>query len=257
MVSEPQLEEISVFYLFLQPLELVYRSEEQEGWITHTFHISFSPVCMRELQESWHLRMLMKEATGKGVKPSVPGAHLQNPDIWTPVISIEPERVVLELRERGMGLVRERRISEKHVALRETSEVRELLHTEMSKFLKSLGIEPNRRMTAAIESEIAAIIEIRGIEDDRASVEIESVEIGRDSTGGQVIYVTLLSNDELYRIPVTKHLHNMKEIGRVTRDGIANVIRSILGKFNLSEESMASVIDECIRLLRKEGVIRR
>lgn len=241
----------------LHPQELVYWSAEREGWITHTFSISFSPECIREIQESWHLRMLMKEATGAGVEPSVPGTHLQNPDIWRPIISIQPERVVLELRERDSGLVRERRISEKHVALRETSEVKKLLNTEMNKFLKSLTIEPNRRMTAAIENEIAAALEIYGVREDKAPVELESVEIGTDSVGGRVIYVTLLSNDETYRVPVTRHLHSMKEIGRVTRDETASAVESILGDFNLSEESLASAIEECVRLLRKEGLIKR
>jgi hypothetical protein len=241
----------------LRPQELVYWSIGRKEWITHTFSIMFSDACMKEIQESWHLQMLLKEMTGTEIKPNVPGTYLQNPDIWRPIIGIQPEYIILELRRIDSKLVREHRILEKNVALRDADDVKELLNNEMSKFLKSCGIEANRRMATAIQNEIAAAIEISGIVEDKARVELDSVIIGQDSVGGRVIYAILASNDEIYRIPITGHLHNLKEVGRIAKEELVYEVESILGEFNLSEESLTLAVEECLRLMRKEGLIKR
>ena len=242
---------------FLRPQELVYWSEMRKAWVTHTFAIIVREECLEEMEESWHLRALFREAQGRAIRPSIPGAYLQDPDRWDPFFTIEAEYVILGLMEKGTRLVRECRISEENVALRTASDVRELLDREMNRFLEVSGVRASRRLLAAVRSEIEDVIEIYGIQEEKAQVTLDSVMIGLDSVGGRVIYVVLDSDTTVYKIAVTDHLHTLKERGRITREEFVDGLRLILEEFNLSREDWELAVEECLRLMRREGLIKR
>ena len=242
---------------FLRPQELVYWSEMRKAWVTHTFAIIVREECLEEMEESWHLRALFREAQGRAIRPSIPGAYLQDPDRWDPFFTIEAEYVILGLMEKGTRLVRECRISEENVALRTASDMRELLDREMNRFLEVSGVRASRRLLAAVRSEIEDVIEIYGIQEEKAQVTLDSVMIGLDSVGGRVIYVVLDSDTTVYKIAVTDHLHTLKERGRITREEFVDGLRLILEEFNLSREDWELAVEECLRLMRREGLIKR
>ncbi|MHA2065443.1 MAG: hypothetical protein ACXABY_13790, partial [Candidatus Thorarchaeota archaeon] len=241
----------------LSPQELVYWSREDQEWVTHTFRIVLKKECIEEVKESWHLRTMLEELTGQKFEPRQPGAHLGNPDRWSPLFIIEPENAVVRLREKDTGSVRERVIQEQNVALRPTDEVLELLERAMKELLNECGVRADRRLTAAIREEIAASIEISGVKQDRALVQLDYVTIGKDSVGGRVIYVVLTSETDTHEIPVTRHLHDIRAIGRFSRDEFESEVTSILGEFNLSDDDMERAVRECVRLMRKENLIKR
>ncbi len=209
------------------------------------------------MEESWHLRRLFRDMTRKDIALGVLGTYLQNPDRWKPLITVEPEYVLLELRERGSPLGREHRVPEKNVALRDISDIRELLNREMNGFLEQSGIHPNRSLTAAIKDEVDAAIEISGAQEDKAPTVLDRVAIELDQTGGRVVYVFLSANDEIHRIPITEHLHTLRERGPIPKEEFIDEVKSILDEYNLSKEDTEEAVRECVRLMRTERAIRR
>jgi len=201
-------------------------------------------------------RMILTEL-GHKYDPSLPGVYLQSPDRWSPYITIEPECVIIGLREKGTGQTQERRIPERDVALRDESEVQDLLEREMRKFLGSSGITADRRLTAEIQGEIAASIEVYGVSEDKAMVEFDDGTIEQDSTGGRIVYVVLTSDLEIHKIPVTGHLHDIRRFGYVNRENFMSDVKSLLDEFNLSDEDRDRAVKECIRMMRKEKLITR
>jgi len=241
----------------LGPQELVYWSKEGQNWVTHTFNLVVRKECIEEVKESWHLRMLLTDLTGLEYDPHLPGVHLQSPDRWSPYFAIRPECVMIGLREKGTGQTQERRVNERDVALRDESEVQELLEREMKEFLKSTGITVDRRLLSEIQGEIAASIEVYGVSKDRTWVDFDRATIEQDSTGGRILYVVLISELEIHKIPVTGHLHNIRQVGRVNREDFVSSIRSHLNEFNLSDEDKEKAVKECIKIMREEKLITR
>jgi hypothetical protein len=241
----------------LSPQELVYWSRENQEWVTHTFRLVLMKECIEEVKESWHLRMMLEELRGQKFEQSLPGAHLANPDRWSPLFFIDPENVVVRLREKDTGSISERVIQEQNVALRPSHEVQELLEIGMKALLEECRIRADRRLTAAIREEIAASIEISGVKEDRATVELDYVTIGKDSVGGRAIYVVLTSETDTHEIAVTRHLHDIRAIGRFSRDEFEREVTSILGEFNLSDADMERALRECVKLMKQEKLIRR
>jgi len=241
----------------LSPQELVYWSKDGQKWVTHTFNLEVRKDCIEEVKESWHLRTMLTELTGLEYDPHLPGVQLQNPDRWSPYFAIRPECVMIGLREKDTGQTQERRVSERAVALRDESDVKKLLEREMKKFLESTGITVDRRLLSEIQGEIAVSIEVYGVSKDRTWVEFDRATIEQDSTGGRIIYVVLTSELEFHKIPVTGHLHNIRQFGRVNREDFVSNIRSYLDEFNLSDEDRDRAVKECIRVMRKEKLITR
>ncbi|MHA2022038.1 MAG: hypothetical protein ACTSWQ_00070 [Candidatus Thorarchaeota archaeon] len=165
---------------------------------------------------------MMLTELGYKYNPSLPGVYLQSPDRWNPYIIIEPECVTMGLRKKDTGQTQERRVHERDVALRDESEVQELLEREMWKFLEITGITVDRRLISEIQGEIAASMEMYGENGDRTQVELDGVTIEQDSTGGRIIYVVLTSEFEIHKVPVTRHLHSIRQIGRVNREGFVS-----------------------------------
>ncbi len=241
----------------LSSQELVYWSSPQQEWVTHTFKIVVRRECIEEVRESWHLRVMLEELTGRRLDPDLPGAHLRDPDRWSPFFAITPEYVTVGLREKSSEQTRERKIPERNVALWTTSEVQEFLEQAMKVFLEEIGVRADRRMTAAIREEMAVAVEMYGVEEDQARVEFFLATIGEDSAGGRVMYVVLESEDQSHKVPVTGHLHDFREFGRIDTEDFESEVRSILGEFNLSEEDEDSAVEECVRLMRMEKLIKR
>ncbi|MGY5858325.1 MAG: hypothetical protein RTU63_03070 [Candidatus Thorarchaeota archaeon] len=158
---------------------------------------------------------------------------------------------------KGTGQTQERRVPERDVALRDEYDVKNLLEHEMKKFMGSSGIAADRRLTSEIQGEIAASIEIYGVSEDKTKVEFDGVIIEHDSTGGRILYVVLVSNLEIHKIPVTGHLHNIRQIGRVNRENFVSDVKSLLDKFNLSDEDRDRAAKECVRVMRGEKLITR
>jgi hypothetical protein len=240
----------------LSPRELVYWSNGLKEWITHTFRIILRSDCIEEARESWHIRIMLKELTGRRYAADVPGVYLTSPDRWSPYFIVEPEHVTVGLKEKDTGLVREHIVHERGVALRPKDEVEELLKRSMKTFLNRTGIRSNRRLEAGIREEIAAAIEISGTDEERTTAMLDRVEIRHDSVGGRVICVVLQSDNGTHIVPVTRHLHDIKEIGRLSKEDFEREISSILEEFNLKKEEREIALNECIRLLRKENLLR-
>jgi hypothetical protein len=241
----------------LSPQELVYWSEETQRWVTHTFKLVVQKDCIEELKESWHLRVMLLELTGEEFASALPGVNLQSPDRWSPFITIEPEYVRLCLREKNTKLEKEKIIREQNVALMEKDEVQELLEHEMREFLKSTGIKVDRKLSSSIQGEIAVSMEIAGVSEDESTVKLDGVTIEQDSTGGSVLYVVLISEADLHKIPVTRHLHDIRQIGRIKREQFESDVEESLGEFNLSAEDMNRAVKECVRVMREEKLITR
>jgi len=235
------------------PQELVYWSKEGQKWVTHTFDLEVRKDCIEEMKESWHLRMML----GQKYDPSFPGVYLQSPDRWSPYIAIKPECVMIGLREKGTGQTQERRVPERDVALQDAYEVNKLLEREMKDFLKSAGITADKRLMSEIQGEIAASIEVSGVSEDKTMVEFDGATIEQDSTGGRIVYVVLTSELESHMIPVTGHLYDIRQFGRVNREDFVSKDRDILDKFNLSDEDNDRAVKECIRVMREEKLITR
>jgi hypothetical protein len=251
-LMEVRLTDVQARFL-LAPQELAYWSKEGQQWVTHTFKLEVRKDCIEEVKESWHLRMML----GPKYDPSLPGMYLQNPDRWSPYIAIRPECVMIGLREKSTGQTQERSVPERDVALRDESEVKKLLEREMRGFLEITGITADRRLMSEIQGEIAASIEIYGVSEDKTMVEFDDVTIEPDSTGGRILYVVLTSDFEVHKIPVTGHLHNIRQVGRVNREDFVSNVRDHLGEFNLSDDARDKAVKECIKVMRKEKLITR
>ncbi|MGY5852472.1 MAG: hypothetical protein RTU92_02770 [Candidatus Thorarchaeota archaeon] len=239
----------------LSAQELVYSTgEKKKRNVTHTFELELRTDCIKEAQESWHVRELLQEKTGKRYDPETPGVYLVSPDRWSPMFSIEPERVVLELRDRLHIDNIEVVINEKNVALQPSDEVRELLESEMKEMMDRYGVVADRGLLAAIRGEIESCLEIVGVEKEGASAKVTDVLIAKDEVGGRVLYVELLHGYEIHRIPITGHLHSIGE--RVDRNEFEDDVRAILNEFTLGEDDMEYSIRECVRLMMVEGLLR-
>ncbi len=241
----------------LEPQELAYWSKEGQKWVTHTFNLEVRKDCIEEVKESWHLRMMLTKLLEHKYDPSLPGVYLQSPDRWSPYITIRPECVMIGIREKGTGQTQERRVPERDVALRDESDVKKLLEREMREFLESTGITADRRLRSEIQGEIAASIEIYGESEDKTMVEFDGATIEQDTTGGRLVYVVLTSELEIHKIPVTGHLHDIRQFGRVNREDFVSNVRDLLDKFNLSDEDRERAVKECIRVMRGEKLITR
>ena len=236
--------------------ELAYWSKEGQKWVTHTFNLVVRKDCIEEVKESWQLRTMLAEL-GQKFDPRLPGLYLQSPDRWTPYITIEPECVIIGLREKDTRQIREKKVSKRNVALLYRYEVQEILEQEMKRFLKERGIVTNRRLTAEIQREITDSIKMSGVEEDKASVEFDGATVEQDSTGGQIVYMVLTSEIEIHKIPVTGHLHDIRQFGRVKREDFVSNVRNLLDVFNLSDEDRDRAVKECVRVMREEKLITR
>jgi hypothetical protein len=241
----------------LSPQELVYWSEETQRWVTHTFKLVVQKGCIEAVKESWHLRLMLAELTGEQFELALPGVEMQNPDRWSSSITIEPKYVRLCLKEKDTRFEKEKIIPQQNVALMEKDEVQELLDREMSKLLKSSGITADRKLSSSIQAEIATSMEIAGVSDNKSMVQFDGVTIDQDSTGGRILYVVLILGFDVHKIPVTGHLHNIRQLGRYNREEFVSDVKDILDEFNLSDEDMDRAVKECIRVMREEKLITR
>ncbi|MHA1949471.1 MAG: hypothetical protein ACW99G_06835 [Candidatus Thorarchaeota archaeon] len=260
----PELKELTQIRLtdgqtrsLLSPQELVYWSEKEQRWITHTFRIVVQKDCINEVKESWHLRVMLTDLTGERFEPTLPGVDLQNPVRWEPYIAVRPDHVQIGLRERSTGLESDKIIPQQNVALMDKEEVQKLLEREMLGFLESSGIEADRILSSSIQTEIAASMDIAGVSDDAEMVQLDKVTIEQDTTGGRILYVVLISEVDVHKIPVTGHLHNIRQIGRYKREKFESEVESSLSEFNLSGEDRARAVKECVRVMRKEKLVTR
>jgi hypothetical protein len=240
----------------LEPRELVYWSEEKREWVTHTFELVIKQDCIEEIKESWHLRTMIAQVLGQKYDLHLPGVYLQNPDKWSPYIIIEPEYATIGLREKDTGQTAEKRINEQNVALRYRFKVQELLESELTSFLQELGITANRALASELKGAIADAIEIYGVKEDKAQVKFNYVTIEQDVVGGKVLYVVLASELETYKVPVTKHLHDIRQLGHIRREHFVDEVKSLLTEFNLSDDDMDKAVKECVQKMRGEKLIK-
>jgi len=236
--------------------KVAYWSEDNQQWITHTFDIKVRQDCLEEVKESWHLRTVLMNKLGTRVAPQLPGVYLQNPTRWSPYVTLEPEHVIVGLQERDTKVTRENRVYKQHIALGVASEVREFLKTELEKLISAAGIVPNEELAAKIEEVIDDTIEIWDVREDPAKVEFAYAMIEQDAVGGNVLYVFLESDLETYKISITRHLHDIRQIGRIGRESFASSVRDRLGEFNLSKTDENRAVKECIRIMRSEKLIK-
>jgi hypothetical protein len=240
----------------LESREIIYWSKEKQEWVTHTFELVIKQDCIEEIKESWHLRTMIAQVLGQKYDAHLPGVYLQNPDRFSPYIIIEPEYVTIGLREKSTGQTTEKRINEQNVALRHRFEVQELLESELTDFLLELGIEVNRNLESELKGAIDSAIEIYGVKEDKAQVEFDYVTIDQDAIGGKVLYVVLTSELETHKVPVTKHLHDIRQLGHIRREHFVDEVKSLLTEFNLSDDDMDKVVKECVRKMRSENLIK-
>lgn len=240
----------------LESQEIIYWSEEKQEWITHTFELVIRQDCIDEIKESWHLRTMIEQVLGQKYDSYIPGVYLQNPDRWVPYITIESEYLIIGVREEGTGQTTEKRVNEKNVALRYRFEVQELLESELTDFLQELGIIANRNLASKLKGVIVETIEIYGVKEDKAQVKFDYVTIDQDAVGGKVLYVVLVSELETYKVPVTKHLHDIRQLGYIRREYFANDIKSLLAEFNLSDDDMDKAVKECVQKMKSEKLIK-
>ena len=199
---------------------------------------------------------MIAEVIGQKYDSHLPEVYLQNPDRWSPYILIEPECVTIGLRERGTRQTKEKRVYERNVALRHRFEVQELLESAFTVFLEEIGIVPNRRLESEIQETVTDSIDMYGVAEDKAEVKFDYVTISQDAVGGRVLYVVLVSEIEIHKIPVTRHLHDIKQLGRIARGQFVSVVRSLLAEFNLSDEDMDKAVKECVRTMRIEKLLK-
>jgi hypothetical protein len=237
--------------------EIVYWSRSRQEWVTHSFGVVLRKQCIEEAKESWHLRLMLKELTGQKLNANLPGMYVANPDRWSPFFNIESEYVVVGLKEKDTGLVEEQVIHERNVALRTSSEVHDLLERAIMNFRKKKGIRADRRLAADIQREISDTIEIHEIHEDRATARLDRVSIEQDSVGGKRIYVFLDSQNEAHRIPVTGHLHDIRQFGRISKDAFVEEVMQILNEFNISDEDKLEATRQSVRLMKNESLIGR
>lgn len=241
---------------FLESRELVYWSEEKQEWVVHTFELVIKQDCVEEIKESWHLRTMIAQMLRQKYDSYLPGVYLQNPDRWSPYIVIEPEYVIIGLREKDTGQTTEKQINEQNVALRYRFEVQELLESELTDFLQELGITANRSLASELKGTIDSAVEIYGVKEDKAQVKFDYVTIDQDAVGGKVLYVVMTSELETHKVPVTKHLHDIRQLGYIRREHFVDEVKSLLMEFNLSDNDLDKAVKECVRKMRSEKLIK-
>ncbi len=237
--------------------ELVYWSEGEQRWATHSFRLVVQKDCVEEVRESWHLRTMLEKLTGRKYDPALPGVDLQNPDKWSPSIRILPEHVRLCLRDRTNRSEEERIVRRRNVALMERREVQELLEREMDEFLELCGIIADRNLSASIRREIEDSMNLADVSDDERLLELDGVVVELDKTGGEILYVVLYSETDKHKIAITGHLHNMGQTGRIKREEFESEVKSCLREYSLSDDDMKKAVRECVRVMRKKKLITR
>lgn len=203
------------------------------------------------------LRTMLEKLTGKRFDPALPGVVLQNPNRWEPFITIETEYVRVGLSDKSTKQVSEKVFREPNVALMDRSEVEKLLRRWMSRFLESSGIEVDKNLSASIRTEIADSMEIAGVSEDETLLELEGVVVEQDMAGGEILYVVIYSETEEFKIPITGHLHNMGQTGRVRREEFESHVESCLSEYGLSDDDMKRAVKECVREMRVRKIITR
>ena len=93
--------------------------------------------------------------------------------------------------------------------------------------------------------------------DDIAMVQLDGVTIEQDSTGGRILYVVLILGFDVHKIPVTGHLHNIRQLGRYNREEFVSNVKDLLDEFNLSDEDRTKAVKDCVRVMREERLITR
>jgi hypothetical protein len=120
-----------------------------------------------------------------------------------------------------------------------------------------LGIVPDRRLESEIRGAIADAIEIYDVQEKKAEVNFGYVTIDLDAVGGRVLYVVLVSELETHKVPMTGHLHDIKQFGHINRDEFESNTRDILSEFNLNDDDIDKAVKECVRVMRREKLITR
>ncbi|MBE0525311.1 MAG: hypothetical protein IH631_00090 [Candidatus Thorarchaeota archaeon] len=111
-------------------------------------------------------------------------------------------------------------------------------------------------MTSEINGAIADAIELYGVEEDMADVEFDGVIIEQDSAGGSILYVVLVSELETHKIPVTGHLHNIKQLGPMNHQGFVSRVKDLLSEYNLSKDDVDRAVKESVKIMRSEKLIK-
>jgi len=88
-------------------------------------------------------------------------------------------------------------------------------------------------------------------------MEFDGATIEQDLTGGRLLCVVLTSELEIHKIPVTGHLHDIRQFERVNREDFVSNVKSLLDEFNLSDETRDRAVKECVKVMRKEKLITR
>jgi hypothetical protein len=65
------------------------------------------------------------------------------------------------------------------------------------------------------------------------------------------------SSKDTFKIPVTKHLHDIRQLGRVNREQFESHIEERLSEFDLSHDDRERAVRECVREMRGEDLITR
>ena len=140
--------------------------------------------------------------------------------------------------------------------MKDPDEVRELLNRKTRKLLDQYSMTPDRKLKAAIRKEIEDTLDIYGISEDEASLSLFGVSVKTDRVGGKRLHVELESaNGKRYSIPVTRHLHDLKEVGPFSPEVIEENVRSKLDDYALREEDIQTALDDCFQVLRDRGII--
>lgn len=239
----------------LRSQELAYQSQVTKEWITHTFQVEAKSDSIAEICESWRLRTMINDLTDRELNPSWYGVSLQTPDKWIPYFRLESEDVVIGLVERATGREVELELSEKHIDIRPTSEVREILETGMERLLETYGIVTDRRLNAAIQSEIDSTLELFEIEEQGAEITLSEVLTKLDKFGGEVIYVILTSKGRSLNLVVTEHLHNYRD-WKVDEEEFICEVQAILDRYDLQEETRKEAIDKVLDIMREKELLR-
>jgi len=227
--------------------ELVYWSEARESWVTHSFDLILKKEMYAELQESWHLKKLLRGDK----RMIIPGTYLEAKDNWDPSFMIEPNKVTIGLCLKGVDEERTLRLKKRGLALGDPDDAREFLRKGMERLLKRYSMTPDRKLTASIRGKIEDALEVAGVSEERAALAFESVIVSRASFGGEQLHVVLSSaHGDEYEYPVLPWFQNIMEEGRLSRDDISEIVRSDLGELKLDESMLKHIVKRCVQALR-------
>jgi len=231
--------------------ELVYWSEERESWVTHSFNLILKTEMYAELQESWHLKKMLHGDK----RMIVPGTYLDAEDNWDPSFMIEPEKVTIGLRLRGVDEERKLILKKRGLALGDPDDAREFMRKGMERLLKRYSMTPDRKLTAAIRGKIEDAVEGARVSEERADLTFERAIVSRASFGGEKLHVVLSStHGDEYKYPVLSWFHKMQEWGCLSRDEVSEMVRSDLGELKLDGSMLRDIIRSCVRALRDRGI---